>query len=224
MPSRASLTFDHAIQDAVDLVNHFDKLNTQPPPPENEVLKRASLVMALAALETYFEDRLVEAVDALCSGGDSAQTRFMRDSLANDLKYFHTPSADRVRPLFQKYLGLDITDSWKWNMMEPSGARNELNKLAKKRGDIAHRSGRPANGVPAKHAVSRDDLRRHIHFIITFRVARTKSSSKQSRLPVRASMAGSTVVCSRVIQPDLVSSLPVGETSWCDRNSGSDAQ
>lgn len=165
MPSRASLTFDHAIQDAVDLVTHFDKLNTQPPPPENEVLKRASLVMSLAALETYFEDRLVEAVDALCGEAESTQTRFMRDSLANDLKYFHTPSTDRVRPLFQKYLGLDITDAWHWNNMEPAGARNELNKLAKKRGDIAHRSGRPANGVPAKHAVSRDDLRRHIHFI-----------------------------------------------------------
>lgn len=37
MPSKASLIFDHAIQDAVDLVNHFDKLNSQPPPPENEV-------------------------------------------------------------------------------------------------------------------------------------------------------------------------------------------
>ena len=37
MPSRASLTFDHGIQDAVDLVNHFDRLNTQSPPPENEV-------------------------------------------------------------------------------------------------------------------------------------------------------------------------------------------
>ena len=54
MPSKASLTFDHAIQDAVDLINHFDKLNAVPSPPENEVLKRASLVMALAALETYF--------------------------------------------------------------------------------------------------------------------------------------------------------------------------
>lgn len=61
MSSKASLTFEHAIQDAVDLVNHFDKLNSQPPPQENEVLKRASLVMALAALETYFEDRLVVA-------------------------------------------------------------------------------------------------------------------------------------------------------------------
>ena len=28
MPSRASLTFDYAIQDAVDLITHFDRLNT----------------------------------------------------------------------------------------------------------------------------------------------------------------------------------------------------
>lgn len=165
MPSKASLTFDHAIQDALDLVNHFDKLNTQPPPPENEVLKRASLVMALAALETYFEDRLVEAVETVAGTGEGHLSQFMRDSLANDLKYFHTPSTDRVRPLFLKYLGVDITEGWKWNMMEPSAARSELNALAKKRGDIAHRSWRPTNGTPTKHAVSRDDLRRHIHFI-----------------------------------------------------------
>lgn len=164
MLSKASLTFDHAIQDAVDLINHFDKLNTQPPPPENEVLKRASLVMALAALETYFEDRLVEAVDAVAGSGEGALQLFMRTSLENDLKYFHTPSAERVRSLYQKYLGLDITDFWKWNNVEPKAARDELNRLAKKRGDIAHRSGRPINGQPAKHAVSRDDLRRHIHF------------------------------------------------------------
>ena len=50
-------------------------------------------------------------------------------------------------------------------MMEPAAARTELNALAKKRGDIAHRSWRPSNGTPTKHAVSRDDLRRHIHFI-----------------------------------------------------------
>lgn len=165
MPSKASLTFDHAIQDAVDLVNHFDRLNTLPPPPENEVLKRASLVMALAALETYFEDRLVEAVDVLIGKGESDLARFMQNSLANDLKTFHTPSTDRVRPMFQKYLGLDITEGWHWNQTEVAGARSELNSLAKKRGDIAHRSGRPAGGSPAKHAVSRDDLRRHIHFI-----------------------------------------------------------
>ena len=165
MPSKASVAFEHAIQDAVDLINHFDKLNTQPPPPENEVLKRASLVMALAALETYFEDRIVEAVETITAEGNPQLSSFMRDSLATDLKTFHTPSADRVRPMFQKYVGFDVTESWRWNMMDPASARAELNKLARKRGDIAHRSGRPVSGAPAKHAVSRDDLRRHIHFI-----------------------------------------------------------
>ena len=54
MTSKALQAFDHAIQDADDLLNHFDLLNTNPPPPQIEVLKRASLVMALAALEVYF--------------------------------------------------------------------------------------------------------------------------------------------------------------------------
>ncbi|MCC4589575.1 HEPN domain-containing protein [Xanthomonas euvesicatoria] len=165
MPSSASVTFNHAIQDAVDLINHFDRLNSQPPPPENEVLKRASLVMALAALETYFEDRLQEAVDALAGSGESFLSRFLRDSLAHDLKTFHTPSTDRVRPMFLKYLGRDITEGWRWNQMEPAQARAELNALARKRGSIAHRAGRPATGSATKHAVSRDDLRRHLHFI-----------------------------------------------------------
>lgn len=69
MTSKALNAFEHAIQDAVDLMSHFDSLNRKPPPPENEVLKRASLVMALAALEVYFEDLLVESVAALCEMG-----------------------------------------------------------------------------------------------------------------------------------------------------------
>jgi hypothetical protein len=169
MPSKAFQTFEHAIQDAIDLLSHFDALNTKPPPPQIEVLKRASLVMALAALETFFEDRLVEASEALCakSVDDSALARFLRESLVNDLKYFHTPSTDRVRSLFQKYLAIDVTEGWVWNNVEPAAARAELNRLAKKRGDIAHRSYRPIDGQaqPQRHAVTRDDLRRHIHFV-----------------------------------------------------------
>ena len=65
MTSLAFQTFEHAIQDAIDLLNQFDSLNRQPPPPEAEVLKRASLVMALAALETYVEDRVKEAVEKI---------------------------------------------------------------------------------------------------------------------------------------------------------------
>jgi hypothetical protein len=167
MASKAIQTFEHAIQDAVDLLDHFDALNTHPPPPQIEVLKRASLVMALAALETYFEELLTEVVGAICSQSKDSEhlVSFMRSALETDLKVFHTPSTDRVRPIFMKYLGYDITKAWSWNHMEPSKAREELNSLAKKRGDIAHRSVRPVPGQPAQHAVTRDAMRRHIHFI-----------------------------------------------------------
>lgn len=167
MTSKALQTFDHAIQDATDLLDHFDALNKKPPPPEIEVLKRAGLVMALAALETYFEDLLVECVETLCSqsNGGERLSSFIRSSLEGDLKVFHTPSADRVRPIFLKYLGYDITEGWSWNHFDPAKARSELNRLAKKRGDIAHRSGRPIPGQPTQHAVTRDAMRKHIHFI-----------------------------------------------------------
>lgn len=167
MTSTAHQTFEHAIQDALDLLGHFDSINRQPPPPEAEVLKRASLVMALAALETYVEDRIIEAAHAV-AGLDSEASRlskFYTSSLENDLKYFHTPSADRIKAIFDKYLGIDITDGWVWNHYDSARARSELNKLAKKRGDIAHRSWRPVAGQPTPHAVTREDLRKHIRFI-----------------------------------------------------------
>lgn len=169
MNSQALEAFKHAIQDSTDLLKHFDALNTKPPPPDIEVLKRASLVMALAALETYFEDRIVEAVSEICvkCKADDPIQSFYRNSLEIDLKSFHSPSTDRVRQIFKKYLSLDVSDAWNWNHCDPTKARAELNRLVKKRGDIAHRSLRPTNGEaqPRQHAVTRDDLRKHIHFI-----------------------------------------------------------
>ena len=169
MSSQALQSFHHAIQDSTDLLKHFDTLNTKPPPPDIEVLKRASLVMALAALETYFEDRVAEAVESICQREKPSETSvaFYRASLEADLKLFHSPSADRVRQLFQKYVSLDISDAWNWNNCDSAMAKKELNRLVKKRGDIAHRSLRPSSGgpQPKQHAVTRDDLRKHIHFI-----------------------------------------------------------
>jgi hypothetical protein len=57
---RASDTFAQSIRDAENLLAHFDALNTRPPPPELEVLKRAGLIMAMTAWETYVEDRILE--------------------------------------------------------------------------------------------------------------------------------------------------------------------
>jgi hypothetical protein len=167
MTSIALKSFEHAIQDATDLLNHFDRLNQQPPLPEAEVLKRASLVMALAALETYVEDRIGEAADSVAgAGNDSSRlVSFYKESLQNDLKYFHTPSTDRIKAIFHKYLGIDVTEAWSWNNYNPVRARFELNKIAKKRGDIAHRSWRPVAGQPSPHAVTREDLRKSIRFV-----------------------------------------------------------
>jgi len=112
MTSNARQAFDHAIQDADDLLDHFDSLNTNPPPPQIEVLKRASLVMTLAALEIYFEDRLLEAAKAISAEPhiEHKLTIFYTESLASDLKFFHTPSTDRVRQIYRKYLGFDVTE------------------------------------------------------------------------------------------------------------------
>ena len=133
MTSRAFQTFEHAIQDADDLLNHFDALNKHPPPPEIEVLKRASLVMALAALETYVEDRIVEAADAVSGRGSEANhlVKFYKSSLENDLKFFHTPSSDRVKAIFVKYLSIDVTEAWTWTHYDPTRVRSDSTRLPK---------------------------------------------------------------------------------------------
>ena len=167
MTSQAFENFTHAIQDSADLMMHFDALNKKPPPPEIEVLKRASLVMALAALESYFEDRVTEAVKLACekSNAEDRLKVFYIQSLESDLKHFHSPTAERVKVVFLKFLDLDITGGWVWNNCSQEQAKAELNRLVKKRGDIAHRSLRPTRGQPVAHAVTKDDMRKHINFI-----------------------------------------------------------
>lgn len=66
--AQAEQTFTEAIKDAENLLAHFKTLNTLPPPPETEVLKRAGLVMAMTAWETYVEDRIQEAASLRLSG------------------------------------------------------------------------------------------------------------------------------------------------------------
>lgn len=167
MASKAFENFSHAIQDSVDLMQNFDALNKQPPPPEIEVLKRASLVMSLAALETYIEDRVLEAVSDVCaqSNAEDRLKTFYKQSLEVELKSFHSPTVERIRSIFTKYLNLDVAEGWLWNNCSQEQAKIELNRLVKKRGDIAHRSLRPMPGQPVGHAVTKDDMRRHIHFI-----------------------------------------------------------
>ena len=76
--SRAYQSFEYGIKDAEELLAHFDAINANPPPANAEVLKRAGLVMALTAWETYVEDRLLGILctnaAVMCLSKHEAQT------------------------------------------------------------------------------------------------------------------------------------------------------
>lgn len=164
--SKAHERFDVSIQDAVDLLGHFDS-QPKPPPQNAEVLKRAGLIMALTAWETYVEDLIVEVVIGGNPNADAGHAeRFMQDRLKDELKRFNNPASDKTRKLFVDYAGVDVTKQWKWANYEPASARKKLDELLRLRGDIVHRSKAPNDGGPSKaHPVKREDLAKAIRFL-----------------------------------------------------------
>ena len=164
--TKARELFDVSIQDAVDLLGHFD--NQPKPPPKNaEVLKRAGLVMALTAWETYVEDLVLEMVMGRNQHADSGHAeRFMQDRLREELKRFNNPTYEKTRRIFIDYTGVDVTKHWKWSNYDLAAAKKKLDKLLKIRGDIVHRSKKPDVGGPSKpHPVTRDALEKAIRFL-----------------------------------------------------------
>ncbi len=164
--SQAKVTFDDAIRDAEELLAHFDRANTQPPPENAEVLKRAGLIMAFTAWETYVEDRVTEALRSrIAADGDSPSTRFVQRKLEEELKRFNNPNTEKTRRLFQDFLEVDVTTSWQWHQCDAQKSKTTLDELIAKRGQAVHRSKPPRNGSPAPHLVTRDDLRRAVNFL-----------------------------------------------------------
>jgi hypothetical protein len=125
--------FDSSIKDAEDLLAHFDA-QPKPPPPNAEVLKRAGLIMALTAWETYVEDR---AHEKLLRNPDVAKAslsgRFMQAKLEEELKRFHNPDSNKTRKLFSDYTGIDVTTGWKWAGYNCAAAVKKLDELLEPR-------------------------------------------------------------------------------------------
>lgn len=164
--SQARSTFDDAIRDAEELLAHFDKANTKPPPENAEVLKRAGLIMAFTAWETYVEDAVAEALSARIGGeGETPSARFVKRRFDEELKKFNNPNSEKTRRLFQEFLEVDVTKSWAWNQYDCQKARSTLDEMIGKRGEAVHRSKAPRNGTPAPHLVTREDLKRTISFL-----------------------------------------------------------
>jgi hypothetical protein len=164
--SRAQATFLEGITDAENLLSFFDKLNTQPPPPELEVLKRAGLVMALTAWETYVEDRVQEEAARRLEGvADSALADFVNRRLADEIKRLHNPSTDKTNQLFYDYAGVDVSSSWTWSNIDAKTAKQRLDGYLKLRGDVVHRSRVVSKGPPQPDPVTRDTLVKAIGFL-----------------------------------------------------------
>ena len=165
-PSKAQETFNQSIQDAENLLAHFNKLNTQPPPAENEVLKRAGLIMAMTAWETYVEDRVLEAaLHRLAALTDSSIGNFVQSKLDEEIKRLHNPTSDKSIQLFRDFAGVDLTEHWEWNNYPAKLVRERLNQYMKLRGDVVHRSRAVQAGQNPAHPVRKEDLERVISFL-----------------------------------------------------------
>jgi hypothetical protein len=164
--SKANTAFAKSILDAENLLKHFNDLNTKPPPPELEVLKRAGLIMAMTAWETYVEDRIQEAAEKrLCALADSSIAAFMNAKLAEEIRRLHNPTSEKTFQLFRDYAGVELAEKWQWNGMEPKAVRERLDKYLKLRGDVVHRSPDASSGPPQAHPVKKEDLEKAINFL-----------------------------------------------------------
>jgi hypothetical protein len=164
--SKANTTFAQSILDAENLLKHFKELSTKSPPEELEVLKRAGLIMAMTAWETYVEDRLQEAAEKRLSGlTDSSIGAFVSSKLAEEIKRLHNPNSDKTIQLFKDYAGVELAQKWHWNGMEFKAVRERLDKYMKLRGDVVHRSRAIAPGPTQAHPVKKEELEKAINYL-----------------------------------------------------------
>lgn len=173
--------FTQSILDAENLLKHFNALNLKPPPPEIEVLKRAGLIMAMTAWETYVEDRVVEATNARLHhlAGSSIAT-FVKSKLNDEIKRLHNPTSEKTLQLFRDYADIDLTDKWIWNNFDAKTVREKLNQYMKLRGDVVHRSRTVTTGPSQPHPVTKDDLEKVISFLKRL-VETTENAFKPSK-------------------------------------------
>lgn len=161
--TKAGKSFELSIKDAEGLLSRFDSEKNSKIDQNPEALKRAGILMALAAWETYAKDRFKEEIKVwLININGSSLGNFVQRRVDEDLKRFFNPNSARVKLLFKSYFEVDITSAWKWDNYHPPQARQALNELISKRGDAAHQ----ANTNPGKpHLIKRDELEKAIRFI-----------------------------------------------------------
>lgn len=164
--TEAAIAFDRSINDADELLARFDAENSSPSEYNAEVLKRAGLVMAMAAWETYVKDRFNEEFTVWLRAVDGSQVgKFVRKKKDEDLKRFFNPNSEKTKRLFMDYFEVDITQSWKWANYAVADAKKTLDSLISKRGDAAHKANTIAKKNSETHLVKREELEKAIRFL-----------------------------------------------------------
>lgn len=166
--SKAGEAFSRSIEDAEELLVRVDEENASASKKRStETLKRAGLVIAMAAWETYVKERILEEFEVLVKAvGGSPLGRFAQRRLAEDMKRFYNPNSQKVKQLFEDYFEVDITQKWVWdNYQDSEQVRAKLNKYISMRGDAAHQANTSSNPECEPHTVKRDDLEKAIRFL-----------------------------------------------------------
>lgn len=180
--SNSADVFSRSILDAENLLKHFNALNTKPPPPEIEVLKRAGLIMAMTAWETYVEDRVIEAAEVrLTAFADSSIAAFVKSKLDEEIKRLHNPNYEKAIQLFRDYAGVDLTEKWLWNNYDGKTVKDRLNQYIKLRGDVVHRSRPVTQDTSNAHPVTKEDLEKLIRFLRSLVVATEKALNSKPK-------------------------------------------
>ncbi len=162
-PENPTAIFDTAIADAERLLELFDKL-PQAERKDNEVLKRAALVMTLTAWETFIESWLRALVNQkLGSLHNSFAGNYINKKFTEAINRLHNPDSSKVRQLSLEFLEFDVTTKWRFNNYDPETACAKLNKYLSLRGEVVHQ-GRSSDDPKHPHLVKRDELDKAIRF------------------------------------------------------------
>ena len=175
--SNAALNFEGSIGVAEELLSIHVLLGTGKrgrPGKYLEALKRATIIMAVTAWETYIEDFLlarfrdsiakaVKPQDVASSFNAAAHrwlethrhkppelARWAGDSWKDTVRAyvdaevaaFHTPNSTNIRALSRRLSGTDVTEHWHWRGISTSRAAARLDKLIRRRGELAHQGKR----------------------------------------------------------------------------------
>jgi hypothetical protein len=160
--TQAADNFRKAIHDAEVILKLIDDEKTKKTEDlrvDLDVMKRAGLILALTAWETYVKDCVREKIEFMLAGlGTSPVACIVREQMEVDLRHFNTPDTGKTRKIFKDYVRKDVTVNWKLT-------QTDLDKWIELRGEAAHRAPKKVdeNGVISPHLISRDKLEKVIN-------------------------------------------------------------